>query len=729
MAVEAIPIIKPQQPVTTTAKNGVVEIASEELTLATIRCLAADIVQAYKGGHGGTPMGAAAIGVAMFRDVMHFNPKNPLWFNRDRFVLSAGHACLFQYVMLHFVGYDKWTLDEIKRYHSRDFKTSKAAGHPEIEQDIGIEVTTGPLGQGIANSVGMAIAAKQLAATYNKPGHEIVENTIWCFTGDGCLQEGVGQEAISVAGHLGLDNMVLVYDCNSITVDGTIASCFTEDIPLRFKSAGWNVIHAGRPETLPTAAEEIGVIAKSLQLAREHKGQPTIVIVETTIGFGSRKANTGPAHGQALGDEEVAYVKQQFNMDPTAKFVIPTSVTASFSHVKEKGALLESAWNAKVEAYAKAYPTEFEEWSRRLEGKLPEGWEKLLPVKGELPSAPQPTRKSSGIVVETLAPKFNEFVAGSADLLESTFVSWKGMEEFQKPESGKGSYAGRQIRYGIREHSMAAIASGLTAYFPQSKAGTAGIIPVVSTFFMFTLYMAPALRMAALQKLRTITVATHDSIGIGEDGPTHQPIALAAFFRGLPGIRLFRPADAEETLGAWVEAISTGVGPSVLCLSRQPVALLPGSDRSKVALGAYVVVEPTSTPTITLVATGSEVERAVAVAAKLTGQAVRVVSMPCQALFDAQPASYRQSVIPSASSLVVAIEAWSSYGWAKYAHASCSMRTFGHSGPQADLYEMYGFGVENLVEVIGEYAGKWSKEGRLPGVGEFEELLPIVEIH
>ncbi|KAL8291358.1 hypothetical protein RQP46_002336 [Phenoliferia psychrophenolica] len=598
------------------------EIATEELTLATIRCLAADLVQAYGGGHGGTPMGAAAIGVSLFRDVMRFNPRNPLWFNRDRFIL-----------------------------------TSKAAGHPEIEQEIGIEVTTGPLGQGIANSVGMAISAKQLAATYNKPGHDLFSSTIWCFTGDGCLQEGIGQEAISVAGHLALDSLVLIYDCNSITVDGTISSCFTEDIPMRFKAAGWNVIHAGRPETLATAALEIGFITTAL---------------ESALGFGSRKANTGPAHGQALGVDEVAYVKSQFGMDPTQKFIIPPSVSRSFAHVSTKGAAAESEWNARKEAYAKAFPDEFAEWTRRISGELPEGWRDLLPTKENLPQAPQPTRKSSGIVVEALASRFPDFVAGSADLLESTFVSWNGMKEFQKPSSGLGDYTGRQIRYGIREHSMAAIASGLTAFWPQSAAGTSGLIPVVSTFFMFTLYMAPALRMAALQQLRTITVATHDSIGIGEDGPTHQPIALAAFFRALPGIRLFRPADAEETMGAWEEAIAGGVGPSVLCLSRQAVPLLAGTSRSKVSLGAYVVLNHPSgkDPDLTLIATGSEVSLAVDVAARLSSAphslAVRVVSMPSPSLFDAQPAPYRQSILrPQTSCLVVAIEAWSSYGWAK----------------------------------------------------------------
>ncbi|KWU46944.1 transketolase [Rhodotorula sp. JG-1b] len=703
------------------------KVASDALVLATIRCLAADIVQAYKGGHAGTPMGAAAIGVALFREAMRYNPRNPLWLNRDRFVLSAGHACLLQYINLMLAGYEAWTLDEVKRYHSRDFKTSKAAGHPEIEQECGIEVTTGPLGQGIANSVGLAIAAKQLAAQYNKPEFDIVSNKIWCFTGDGCLQEGVGQEAISVAGHFGLDNLILVYDCNKITVDGTIDNCFTEDVPLRFQAAGWNVIDAGRPENEEDAAREISTIADALQQARKHTGAPTLVIVRTTIGFGSRKQDTGPAHGQALGDEEVAYVKEKFRLNPEERFVVPESVRRSYAKVIPRGAALEQEWNDIYSRYAAAYPTEANELSRRVAGELPPNWQSLLPTRDQLPTAPQPTRKSSGIVVEALASKFPDFVAGSADLLESTFVSWKGMTEFQKPSSGLGDFAGRQIRYGIREHSMAAIANGLAAYLPQSAAGTAGFIPIISTFFMFTLYAAPALRMAALQKLRTITVATHDSLGIGEDGPTHQPVALASFFRALPGLRLWRPADAEEVMAAWQYAIEGEAGPSVLCFSRQAVPLLEGSRRDGAIRGAYTLAsypaDLTEPPRLVLIGTGSEVALAVSVAKRLSAQGVAtsVVSMPCMELFDKQSIEYKRQVLPSNKALVVAIEAWSSFGWARYAHASVSMHTFGHSGPQADLFEMFGFGEENVAKIVSDFVDRHSSN--LPGVGEFEELL------
>lgn len=520
-----------------------------------------------------------------------------------------------------------------------------------------------------------------------------------------------------MGGHLGLDNLILIYDCNKITVDGTIDNCFTEDIPLRFHAAGWHVIDLGATD-YTDAEGEIETARLAFEQAKLTKGKPTIIIFRTVIAYGSRKANTGPAHGQALGDEEVAYVKRAFGVDSEAKFVVPDAVYDSYSHVPEKGAQAQREWNDMVAKYASEYPEEHAELERRMTGRMPEGWKDKIPTKAQLPTAAQPTRKSSGIVMEALAPTTKDIVAGSADLLESTFVSWKGMSEFQKPSSGLGDYSGRQIRYGIREHSMAAIANGLAAYFPNNSQG-GGILPVFSTFFMFTLYAAPAIRMAALQQLRTIAVATHDSIGIGEDGPTHQPIALASFWRALPGLRLWRPADAEETMAAWMYAIEQESGPSVLCFSRQPVALLEGSDRAGAFKGAYPVIDVDS-PELVLVSTGSEVMRAVEVAAALPYK-TRVVSMPCQELFDRQPKEYRRSVFGNGKALVVAIEAWGSFNWARYAHASCSMHSFGHSGPQADLFEKYGFGIENLKKVVAGFVE--AKKGEIPGVGEFEELL------
>ncbi|KII95646.1 hypothetical protein PLICRDRAFT_34572 [Plicaturopsis crispa FD-325 SS-3] len=687
---------------------------TEQLVVNTIRCLAADLTQQFKGGHAGTVMGAAGIGMALWRHAMRYNPKNPKWFNRDRFVLSAGHACLFQYIFLHLTGYDAWTLNELKRYHSPDFGI--AAGHPEIEFP-GIEVTTGPLGQGIANAVGLAIASKHLAATYNKPDHVVVDNRIWCFTGDGCLQEGVGQEALSLAGHLRLDNLIVVYDDNQITVDGSIANCFTDDTSAKLRADGFHVID------VYDGCNDFAAIHAALSAAKSVTSKPTFIHVRTVIGFGSRKANTGPAHGQALGDAEVEYVKGVFGFDPTAKFVVPDAVYDYFRPVVARGAADEAAWSALYADYARAYPEEYAELEGRRTGDLPAGWQALIPPKADLPSEAQPTRKSSGIVVEALVPRFKNFVAGSADLLESTFVSFKGQKELQSPESGLGDYSGRQIRYGIREFAMIGIANGLNAY------DNGMIIPICSTFFQFWIYAAPAARMTALQGLRVIGIATHDCIGIGEDGPTHQPIALASFYRALPNFNLIRPADAEEVVGAWLVALEAKHTPSLFALSRQPVPLLEGSDRTKVALGAYPVFHnstaATADPELVLVATGSEVARVIEVAKRLSSLRVRVVSMPSQSHFDRQPAAYRRSVLPAHAALVVAVEAWSSYGWARYAHASLSMHTFGLSAPQAKLFDIFGFGVDNMTEKIGAYVAGKRVDGKivLPGVGEFEELL------
>ncbi|KAJ9119051.1 hypothetical protein QFC22_003542 [Naganishia vaughanmartiniae] len=686
----------------------------EQLVLNTIRCLAADLCQQYKGGHPGTVMGAAAIGLALWRYEMRYNPANPDWFNRDRFVLSAGHACLLQYLYLHFSGYEAWTMDQIQQYHAPVMSGSIAAGHPEIEYP-GCEVTTGPLGQGIANAVGMAMASKQLAATYNRDGLNVVDNKIWCFTGDGCLQEGVGQESISLAGHLALDNLILIYDNNSVTVDGNIDSCFSEDTSAKLKAQGWHVVE------VDDGSNDLAAVLDGFDKAKALKGKPVLVNIRTVIGHSSKKQNTGAVHGAALGDEDVKHVKESLGFNPEDKFVIPPKVYDYFKDCKTKGSAAEEEWNKTMEQYSQKYPTEYKELKMRLSGKFAgDDWTALLPAKKDLPTAPQPTRKSSGIAVQALVPKYNSFVAGSADLMESTFVNFKGQVDFQNPETGLGDYTGRQIRFGIREHAMIGLSNGMSAY----QKGM--FIPICSTFFMFFLYAAPAVRMAALQGLRFIGIATHDSIGIGEDGPTHQPIELAAFLRAMPGINLLRPADAEEVMGAWQLALAdeNANTPSVFCLSRQAVPLLDGSDRSKIAKGAYIVSGHDIEPELTIVATGAEVSRAIATAKLLSStKKVRVVSMPSQKHFDAQSFEYRQSILPTSKSLVVSIEAWGSYGWARYVHASLSMHTFGHSAPAEQLYEKFGFKPENMATKIDAWVQKWKAESRLPAVGEFEELL------
>ncbi|KAL1742395.1 Transketolase, thiamine diphosphate binding domain-containing protein [Schizophyllum fasciatum] len=685
----------------------------EKLAVNTVRVLGADLTQAFKGGHPGTVMGAAAIGVALWRHMMRYNPKNPDWFNRDRFVLSAGHACLWQYIHLHLAGYDAWTLDALKQYHNPDF--GMAAGHPEIEFP-GIELTTGLLGQGVANALGLAIASKNLAATYNKPSFPVVENKIWCFVGDGCLQEGVGQEALSLAGHLRLDNLIVIYDDNSVTVDGTIATCFTDDTSAEMKAVGFHVIE------VYDGTNDLTAIIRALEEAKATTGKPTFVHIRTIIGFGSRKQNTGAAHGAALGDDEVSYVKQLFGFDPAQRFVIPDEVYEYFRPVVQRGADDEAAWNTMFARYAQEYPAEHAELQQRLTGQLPDGWKSDLPPKSALPTAPQATRKSAGIAVQALVPKYKHFMAGSADLMESTFVNFDGQVEFQSPDTGFGDYSGRQVRYGIREFTMVAAANGMNAY------QNGMVIPICSSFLAFWQYAISACRLSALMGLRFIGFGTHDSIGVGEDGPTHQSVALPAFFRALPNFNLIRPADAEEVLGAWEVALDAPHTPTLLSLTRQAVPLLAHSDRAQVHRGAYPLFanyDGAAAPELVLIATGSEVWRAVEAARRLAPLRTRVVSMPIQAAFDRQPAAYRRATLATGEALAVAIEPWASYGWARYAHASLSLHTFGLSAPQETLFELFGYGIDTIVERVSKFVESKRVDGKivLPEVGEFEELL------
>ncbi|WWC95056.1 transketolase [Kwoniella sp. B9012] len=685
---------------------------TEKLVINTIRCLGADLCQQYKGGHPGTVMGAAAIATALWRYSMRYNPVNPDWINRDRFVLSAGHACLLQYILLHLSGYSTWTLDQIKKYHAPTMD-GIAAGHPEIEYP-GIELTTGLLGQGIANAVGLAIANKNMAATYNKDDYPIIDNKVWCFTGDGCLQEGIGQEAISMAGHWGLDNLILVYDNNSVTVDGTIDICFTDDTSAKLRSMGWHVLE------VDDGSNDLAAIVEAFDQAKYSTGKPVFINIKTVIGIGSANQGSGKVHGAALGEDDVANVKKALGFDPKEKFVVAPSVYDYFKESKARGEKDEKEWNELFRKYTEAYPAEAKEFQRRLAGELLEGWESNLPLKASLPQDSKATRQSSGIMLRSVVPQDNSFLVGSADLCESTFVNWDKMVEFQNPKSGYGDYSGRQIRYGIREHAMVGVANGLAAWHKGA------IVPIMSSYFIFWLYAAPSLRMAALMKLRFIAIATHDSIGVGEDGPTHQPVAFPLFLRALPNFNYIRPADAEEVAGAWILALKDSQHPSLLSLTRQPVPLLAGTDRTQVQFGAYIVHgDAGEVPDITLVATGSEVARAVDTAKLLSEYKVRVVSMPHMGRFDQQSAEYRRSILPSSKSLIIAIEPYCSFGWAKYAHAGAHMTGFGHSAPYSTLFEHFGFGPQNLAAKISAWAEtrKSSQGWDLPGVGEFEELL------
>ncbi|WOO86265.1 Dihydroxyacetone synthase [Vanrija pseudolonga] len=690
-------------------KAGCTPDEREETVLNTMRLLAADLCQQHNSGHPGTAMGAASIAVALYRHQMRYNPANTEWFARDRFVLSAGHASLLQYIILHLTGHAFWTLDVLKNYHGPVLH-GPAAGHPEIEFP-GIEVTTGPLGQGIANAVGLAMAGKQLGSLYNREGFPIIDGKVWCFTGDGCIQEGVGMEAISLAGHWGLDNLIMIYDQNNVTVDGTIDACLTDDTPAKLAAQGWHVISVGE------VTNDVGRVVAALEKARGVQGKPVLVHVQTSIGAGSSKANTHLVHGSPLGVDNLAETKRALGFDSADKFVVPAQVYEYFSDVGPRGAAAESKWNDLFERYRQSYPVEYAELSRRLAGELREGWEADLPLKTELPSDIA-TRTASSLVIQALAPKDASWLTGPGDLASSCLVNYPGQVEFQNPITNLGDYTGRAVRWGVREHAMAAIANGIVAYHPGA------FLPVISTFLMFFLYSSPANRMAALQRLRVVGLATHDSIGVGPLGPTHQPVAVAALFRAIPGMTFLRPADAEEVMGAYLVACGTSHAqrPSIISLSRNNLPLLQGTDRNKVKLGAYVV-HGGDGAVVTLVSTGSEVSLAIQVADRLTGEGIstRVVSMPSQVHFDAQPEAYRRATLPTRDTLVVSIEAYVSTGWAKYAHAGAHLVGFAHAAPADLLYEYYGLGVDNLTRKIGDLYRQ--AKGSLPAAGEYVELL------
>ncbi|EIW68867.1 hypothetical protein TREMEDRAFT_68833 [Tremella mesenterica DSM 1558] len=635
------------------------------LVINNIRTLAADLCQQYKGGHPGTVMGAAAIGVALWKYEMRYNPTNPEWFARDRFVLSVGHACLLQYLMLHFSGYSAWTMDVIRDYHAPKPHVM-AAGHPEIEFP-GVEVTTGPLGQGIANAIGMAVSGKALAAQYNKEGFEVIPGKIWCMTGDGCIQEGVGQEALSMAGHWGLDNLILIYDNNRVTVDGNIDACFTEDTSAKLRAMGWHVID------VYDGSNDLTAIVKAFDQAKAYKGKPICVNIRTIIGLGAENQGKHKVHGTALGDDGVAFVKSALGFDPTKKFFIDDKVYDYFAECKPRGEKWEKDWNEMMELYSQKYPTEYADLKRRMEGKLAEGWEKKIPTKDELPQEDLAARVISKLIIGKLAPGDQSVMVGSADLLESCHVDWPGMVEFQNRSYHKGLF-----------------------------------LPISATYLMFWSYAGAAVRMGSLQNLRWIGIATHDGLGVGEDA--------------VPNLHFLRPADAEETVGCYITAINSLSTPTILTLCRQPVPLLKGTNRSKIQLGGYIIhpLIPHQNPKLTLVATGSEVWRAVEISNNLPYQ-VNVVSMPSMSHFDKQSPEYKEETLKFKSGLVCSIEIYASLGWARYSHAGCHMHTFGMSAPYNTCFEHFGFGVDNLTKVIGDWVNRM--EGKIPQVGEFEDLL------
>lgn len=631
------------------------------------------MIQKANSGHPGAPMGLAPAAYVLWNKVMRYNPSNPRWFNRDRFVLSNGHACALLYSMLHLTGYKDWTLDDLKNFRQIG---SKTAGHPESHFP-GVEVTTGPLGQGISAAVGLAIGEAHLAARFNKPDHPIIDNYTYVICGDGCLQEGVASEASSLAGHLGLDKLIVIYDDNNITIDGETSLAFTEDVGKRYESYGWHV------QCVENGDEDIDSLLKAIEIAKQTKGKPHFIKLKTTIGYGSKNQGKETVHGAPLGKDEVANVKKKFGFDPEEHFFIPDDVKNALNFV-ERGEKLEAEWNKLFESYKSKYPDLASELERRIEGRLPDGWENSLPNNFKPSDGLVATRKLSGNCLNALSKVLPELIGGSADLNPSCFTYLTSDQDFQK-----GSYSQRNIRFGVREHAMCAIMTGLASY--------GGFIPFGSTFLNFIGYALGAVTVAALSGIRAIYVMTHDSIGLGEDGPTHQPIEKFMLCRETPNLLFIRPADGNETTAAYIAAIRSTNRPTVLALSRQNLPQLEGSSVENALKGAYVLSDCEGKPDIILVATGSEVELIVEAKKKLEGLNVRVVSFPSWELFEEQSQEYKESVFIQGVP-VLSVEAGSVNGWAKYAHESIGMSSFGCSGPYKSVYKHFGIDVDSIVE-------------------------------
>ncbi|GAB5354624.1 hypothetical protein AAMO2058_000134800 [Amorphochlora amoebiformis] len=656
----------------------------ETKQIATIRCLAADVVQKANSGHPGAPMGMASMAHVLWGEVMKYNPKNPKWIARDRFVLSNGHSCALQYIMLHLTGYDSVGLGDLKKFRQI---FSYTPGHPEVHCTPGVEVSTGPLGQGISNAVGMAIAESHLAATYNKPGFDIFNNYTYVCTGDGCMQEGVASESCSLAGHLGLGKLIVLYDDNNITIDGETDLSFTEDVGKRFEAYGWQVLE------VKDAINDVDAIRKAIKTGQEEKNRPTFIKCKTIIGFGSGKQGTHGVHGAPLGDEDVKNVKKKFGMDPEKTFVVPEEVGKAYNNV-EAGSKCEAEWKELFGKYEAKYPKEAKEILRRFAGKFPEDWASVIPSykPGDKAVA---TRNLSGVVLNALAAKLPEIIGGSADLTPSNKTALKCTTDYQKKTP-----AGRYMRFGVREHGMGAVGNGLHAY--------GGILPFTATFLTFIEYMFPAVRLAALSGHKHLFIMTHDSIGVGEDGPTHQPIEQMAIVRATPNVLMFRPADGNETGGAYKVAFEQEFTPSVLALSRQKLPQLKGSSIESVSKGAYIL-EDVKDPDLILIASGSEVSACVAAAKEMKELKVQVVSMPCFKLFDEQPIEYRRKILPFKVP-IVAVEAASALGWYKYAHHTICMTTFGCSGKGAHCLEHFGFVPGKIAASVHEWYKTTGKE-------------------
>ncbi|KAF7511811.1 hypothetical protein GJ744_003542 [Endocarpon pusillum] len=651
----------------------------DQLAINTIRTLAVDATFKANSGHPGAPMGMAPIAHVLFNKFMTFNPKNPNWVNRDRFVLSNGHGCMLQYAVLHLFGY-RISMDDLKDFRHVD---SITPGHPESHDTDGIEVTTGPLGQGFANAVGLAIAQAHTGAVFNKPGYDLINNYTYCFFGDGCAMEGIASEAASTAGHLQLGNLIMIYDDNHISIDGDTKCAFTEDVLKRFEAYGWHTQWVKEGDT------DLEGMEAAIKKAQEVKDKPSVIKLTTTIGFGSKLQGTGGVHGNPLKEDDCKQVKKKFGFNPEESFVVPKEVYDAYHKHAAEGAAAEEEWNQLFSKYKEEHKDLGAELQRRLDGKLPEGWEKKLPVYKPTDGA-QASRKLSEKVLEEIHEAVPELLSGSADLTGSNNTRWKNAIDFQPPSLGIGEWSGRYLRYGVREHGMAGIMNGISAY------GT--LIPAGGTFLNFVSYAAGSVRLSALSHARVIYIATHDSIGLGEDGPTHQPIETLAHFRALPNMMVWRPADGNETSAAYYMAITSKQTPSILALTRQNLPQLENSTIEKAIKGGYVAVEAEKA-NITLVSTGSEVSLCVEAAKYLKDKhdvTARVVSIPCFEVFDAQPKEYRLQCLPDGIPSM-SVEVMSTLGWERYSHEQFGLNRFGASGAYKDVYKKFDFVPEGIA--------------------------------
>ncbi|WP_324632305.1 transketolase [Bacillus cereus] len=651
-----------------------------QLAVNTIRTLSIDAINAANSGHPGLPMGAAPMAYALWANHLNHNPNHPKWFNRDRFVLSAGHGSSLLYSLLHLAGYDV-SIDDLKNFRKLN---SKTPGHPEFGHTPGVEATTGPLGQGIANAVGMAMAEAHLAAKFNKDGHSIIDHNTYALVGDGDLMEGVAYEAMSMAGHMKLGKLIVLYDSNEISLDGELGIAFSEDIQKRAESVHWQYVRV-------EDGNDVDAITKAIQSAKENTDQPTLIEIRTIIGYGSPKvAGTNKAHGNPLGVEEATATKQVYGWHYEEDFFVPEEVTAHFNELKQKGIEKENDWNEQFNSYRESNPALADELEKAITGDVLIEAKDILSFDTEKTIS---TRVASWEAINHYVKSIPSIFGGSADLSHSTMTDIKGEAVYAVE-----SYAGRNIYFGVREHAMGAAANGLALH--------GGVKPFVSTFFVFNDYLRPSIRLAALQNLPVTYVFTHDSIAVGEDGPTHEPIEQLAALRAIPGLTVIRPSDANETASAWAYALQQTDGPVVLVLSRQnlPVFNETKANIENLSKGAYVLTQTNENPDVILIATGSEVSLAASAKAKLEEEqvSVRIVAMPSWELFDRQSNEYKESVLPSSITKRVSLEMGVSLGWERYVGQEgkvLSIETFGASGTGTEVMNLFGFTTENVVQI------------------------------